>query len=155
MSKISQELKVLLYLNQRYKRTKWVTIKEIANYLEVSDRQARRYLEDLNYISDIHIETKLGRDGGYRLITPLDKGFTMPENIALALSIAMKRNEKIESVLSMLPNYVLTDSIVGDNQIDNEVMDKLEVLIDVIQNQKEIIFDYKEDIKGLYVEAAN
>ena len=36
MSKISQELKVLLYLNQRYARTKWVTIREIADYLEVS-----------------------------------------------------------------------------------------------------------------------
>ena len=59
MSKISQELKVLLYLNQRYSRPRWVTIKEIADYLEVSDRQARRYLEDLNAIPEINIETKL------------------------------------------------------------------------------------------------
>ena len=129
MSKISQELKVLLYLNQRYTRTKWITIKEIADYLEVSDRQARRYLEDLNMISDIDIETKLGRDGGYRLRTPLDKGFAMPENIVLAMSIAMKRNEKIESVLSELPNYVITDSIVGDNKIGNDVLDNLEVIL--------------------------
>ena len=64
MSKVSQELKVLLYLNKRYSRTKWITIKEIADYLEVSDRQARRYLEDLNTITDIHVKTKLGREGG-------------------------------------------------------------------------------------------
>lgn len=142
MSKISQELKVLLYLNQRYTRTKWITIKEIAGYLEVSDRQARRYLEDLNNIPDIDIVTKLGCNGGYRLRTPLDKGFAMPENIVLAMSIAMKRNERIESVLSTLPNYVVTDAIIGDNTLDNRVLDNLEVLIKAIQNQKEVIFTY-------------
>lgn len=150
MSKISQELKVLLYLNQRYRRSNWVTIKEMADYLEVSDRQARRYLEDLNTIPDIDIETKLGRDGGYRLRTPLDKGFAMPENIVLAMSIAMKRNERIESVLSTLPNYVVTDSIVGDNQITNELLDNLEVLIKAIQNQKEVVFRYYGKEKPYY-----
>jgi len=144
MSKISQELKVLLYLNQRYTRTKWITIKEIADYLEISDRQARRYLEDLNLIPELDIETKLGRDGGYRLRTPLDKGFAMPENIVLAMSIAMKRNERIESVLSNLPNYVITDSIVGDNKIGNDVLDNLEVIIKAIQNQKQLVFFYQE-----------
>lgn len=150
MSKISQELKVLLYLNQRYTRTKWVSIKEIADYLEVSDRQARRYLEDLNTIPEIDVETKLGRDGGYRLRTPLDKGFAMPENIVLAMSIAMKRNEKIEEVLSTLPNYVITDSIVGDNEISNIVLDNLEVLIKAIHDQKEVIFIYNGGDKPYY-----
>lgn len=150
MSKISQELKVLLYLNQRYTRTKWVTIREISDYLEVSDRQARRYLEDLNAIPEIDIETKIGRDGGYRLRTPLDKGFAMPENIVLAMSIAMKRNERIESVLSTLPNYVITDSIIGDNQINNDVLDNLEILVRAIQNQKEVIFTYYGKEKTYY-----
>mgnify|MGYP000900727405 CR=1 FL=1 len=144
MSKISQELKVLFYLNQRHNRTKWVTIKEIANYLEVSDRQARRYLEDLNSILEIDIETKLGRYGGYRLRTPLDKGFAMPENIVLAMSIAMRSNERIEKVLSELPNYVITDSIVGDNYIDNDVLDNLEQIIKAIQVQKVISFMYRD-----------
>lgn len=143
MSKISQELKVLLYLNQRYARTKWVTIREIADYLEVSDRQARRYLEDLDSITDITIETKLGRDGGYRLKTPLDRGFAMPENVVLAMSIAMKRNERIEKVLSELPNYVITDSVAGDNVLDNELLDKLEIAIKAIQNQKQLSFFYR------------
>lgn len=150
MSKISQELKVLLYLNQRYTRTKRITIKEIADYLEISDRQARRYLEDLNMIPDIDIEAKLGRDGGYRLRTPLDKGFAMPENIVLSMSIAMKRNERIESVLSELPNYVITDSIVGDNKIGNDVLDNLEVIIKAIQNQKQVAF-YYQNLEHIYL----
>ena len=144
MSKISQELKVLLYLNQRYERTKWITINEIADYLEVSDRQARRYLDDLNLIPEIDIVTKLGRDGGYRLRTPLDKGFAMPENIVLAMSIAMKQNEKVESILSQLPNYVITDSIVGDNNISNAVLDNLQIIIQAIRNQKQVAFHYHE-----------
>ena len=37
-------IKVLLYLNQRFVRTTWISVKEIADYLEVSERQARRYL---------------------------------------------------------------------------------------------------------------
>ncbi len=150
MSKISQELKVLLYLNQRYTRTDFISIKEIADYLEVSQRQARRYLEDLNTIPDIDIQTKLGRNGGYRINTPLDKGFAMPENIVLALSIAMKRNERIESVLSQLPNYVITDSIVGDNEIDNRTLDILEILIRAIQNHKQVAF-YYQDIPSIYL----
>ncbi len=143
MSKISQELKVLLYLNERYSRTRWVTINEIADYLDVSQRQARRYLEDLNAIPEITVVTKLGRDGGYKLERPLDKGFAMPENIVLAMSIAMKNNERIESVLSELPNYVVTNCIAGDNALDNDILDNLEIIIKAIQNQKELAFSYQ------------
>ena len=149
MSKISQELKVLLYLNQRYTRSSFVPIKEIADYLDVSARQARRYLEDLTLVPEIEIETRLGRDGGYHLKTPLDKGFAMPENIVLAMSIAMKRNERIETVLAELPNYVITDVVEGDNKIGNEVLDNLESLIRAIQNRKTITFRYK-DYEDLY-----
>lgn len=152
MSKISQELKVLLYLNDKYRRTRWVTIKEIAEYLEISDRQARRYLEDLNMIPEIDIETKLGRDGGYRLRTKLDEGFAIPENIVLAISIAMKRNDRIEKILMDLPNYVVTDSIVGDNEITNTVLDNLEVLVKSIKNQKEVNFNYKDFDNKLYIQ---
>lgn len=143
MSKISQELKVLLYLNDKINRSKWVSIKEIANYLEVSDRQSRRYLDDLSLINDIEIITKRGREGGYRLAKQLDKGFSLPENIVLALSIAMKHNDKLESVLSSLPNYVITESVSGDNYIDNDLLDNLEVILTAIKNQKEVSFMYQ------------
>ncbi len=150
MSKISQELKVLLYLNQ--KKDNLVTIKEIADYLEISDRQARRYLEDLNNILTIDIKAYRGPKGGYKLEKPLDEGFAIPENMALAMSIAMKRNEKIEKVLSELPNYVITETVVGDNQIDNIVMDNLELLIKAIENQQEISFIYKDFEKSINVQ---
>lgn len=144
MSKLSQELKVLLYLNDNTRRTRLVTINEIANYLEISDRQARRYLEDLNLITDIKIVTKLGRNGGYRLESKLDKGFELPENLVLAMSIAMRQNERIEKVLSELPNYVICEKVEGDNYLDNETLDKLDILLRVIKNQKEINIVYEK-----------
>ena len=150
MSKVSQELKALLYLNQRFARTSFVSVREIAGYLEVSDRQARRYMEDLSLIPEIDIQTKLGREGGYRLRTPLDKVFAMPENIVLALSIAMRRNQRIEEVLARMPNYVITDSIVGDNYIDNDVLDRLEEIVDAISNQKELALYYR-DYEDIFV----
>ena len=152
MSKLSQELKVLLYLNQRYRRKDFVSVKEIADYLEVSERQARRYLEDLDTIQDVDIVSKLGRHGGYRLNTPLDKGFALPENIALAISIAAKKNKRIGEVLSELPNYVVTDVVEGDNQISNSVLDNLELLITAIQNRKAVAFVYEGIDKTYYVE---
>ena len=143
MSKLSQELKVLLYLNQRYARTSFVSVSEIASYLEVSERQARRYLEDIALIPEIRIKTRLGRRGGYRLSTPLDRGFAMPENIVLAMSIAMRHNKKIEEVLAGISNYVITESVVGDNAIDNEVLDRLEIIIGAIENEKELGIYYQ------------
>lgn len=100
-------------------------------------------MEDLSLIPEIDIQTKLGREGGYRLRTPLDKGFAMPENIVLAMSIAMRHNQKIEEVLARMPNYVITDTVVGDNRIDNDVLDRLETIVDAIANQKELGIYYK------------
>ena len=150
MSKISQELKALLYLNQRYARSSFISISEIADYLEVSDRQARRYMEDLSHILEVSILTKHGRNGGYRLAEPLDKGLSLPENLVLALSIAMKRNERIEAVLVSLPNYVVTEFVEGDNSIDNETLDNLEALITAIGELRSVTFHYRDDEEYLY-----
>ena len=150
MSKISQELKALLYLNQRYARSSFISISEIADYLEVSDRQARRYMEDLSNILEVSIRTKHGRDGGYRLAKPLDKGLSLPENLVLALSIAMKRNERIEAILASLPNYVVTEFVEGDNFIDNDTLDHLEALIRAIGEVRSVSFHYRDDEEYLY-----
>jgi predicted DNA-binding transcriptional regulator YafY len=144
MSKLSQELRVLFYLNDNYKTRRWINVKEIADYLEVSDRQARRYLDDLNLITNIDIESKLGRDGGYRLATPLEYGFSLPENVALALSIAMRTNDSIVKVLTQMTNYVVSSTIVGDNYIDQLTYDTLVTLVKSIKEEREVAFNYRE-----------
>ena len=60
----------------------------------------------------------------------------------LALSIAMKRNEHIESVLSTLPNYVIADKVAGDNTISSKLLDNLEDILKAIKNQNKIFFRY-------------
>ena len=149
MSKLSQELRALLYLNDHVDRDEFIPVRDIANYLDVSERQARRYMEDLSMIHEIDMKTRLGREGGYRLGRPLSKGLAMAENIALALAIAMKRNERVEQVLAELPNYVVADVVEGDNLIDNDVMDRLESLITAIKNHRSVTFRYK-DYEDLY-----
>jgi len=143
MSKLSQELRALFYLNQRIGKEKFISISEIANYLEVSHRQARRYMEDLYTILEIPISTKKGLNGGYKLDKGLDKGIALSDNIVLAMSIAMKRNERIEKILTELPQYVITEAVEGDNSIDGTTMDNLEVLITAIQNRRKVSFKYR------------
>ena len=143
MSKLSQEVRVLLYLNERSERQKLVTVGEIAEELEVSQRQARRYLEDLSNILELPLRITLGRNGGYRLEKPLGKGLALTDNIALAVSLAMRRNERIEKVLAELPNYVITDCIDGDNYLDEETLDKLELIHQAIVKEKELSLHYK------------
>lgn len=150
MSKLSQELKTLFYLNDHYSSSSYVSVRRIAEHLDVSQRQARRYLEDLSNNLDLVIETCLGRDGGYRLAKPLDHCFTLPQNLALALSIAMKRNEHVESVLSTLPNYVITDFVEGDNYIDNKTFDNIEILTTAIRDRRNVTFHYRDDEERLH-----
>ena len=64
MSKISNSLLMLFYLNNKNTYTK---ISELSDYLEVSDREIRRYRDDLD-MAGFSIESKMGRDGGYRLM---------------------------------------------------------------------------------------
>ena len=64
MSKISNSLLMLFFLNKKLSYTK---ISELADYLEVSNREVRRYRDDLE-MAGFSIESKMGRDGGYRLM---------------------------------------------------------------------------------------
>ena len=145
MSKVSQELKILLLLNEHYERKKPTTVHEVAQSLEASDRQARRYLESLRNDPYFGVNVLSGRGGGYRLQNRLGKEFLLPENIALALSIASKRNERIEKVLFEIPNYIAYPHIGGDNHIDDLVLDHLETILRAISKQKELALRYGEE----------
>lgn len=62
MSAVGNELKMLLYLKCRKK----MTISELAERLEVGNRQIERYKEDLEDVG-INIKTVKGKYGGYEL----------------------------------------------------------------------------------------
>jgi len=144
MSKISQELQILFYLNKKQPSGRPVSISELAEKFEICKRQVRRYVEDLNLVLSVKIQSKLGRYGGYYLTEPLNIMCFVPDNLALALSIAMKRNEKIEKVLSQLSSDLICDYIDGDNLIDITVYDNIELLFHALQNSKEVKMLYKD-----------
>ena len=146
MSKLSQELQVLFFLNNRFNIGRYVRLKEILDYLDLDDksaRQVRRYIDDLN-IAGYYIDTKTGPEGGYQLMNPLSKSLTIAPNIALAMAVATKNNERIETALKEIPNYVMTTEIEGDNEISNDVLDSLVVLINAIREERTINFKYKD-----------
>ena len=142
MSKVTQELQALLYLNRYSDENHLVNISELAEYLQVTPRQARRYIEDLcTLYQEFDIQTKMGRNGGYYLAKPLGQ-LDISENLALAMSISMRRNEQIETVLAELPNCVVTGAIDGDNYIDSKVMDRLTVIYQAILKHDELRIRY-------------
>lgn len=90
MGRVSNALKMYMLLQER----KIMTVKEIAEILEVSNKMVYEYKKDL-YEADIYIGTKLGRNGGYYLENTLNlKGINITEEEVEALKMA---NEAIKS----------------------------------------------------------
>ena len=143
MSEIARELKMLFYLDSKYKHSnKYISRAELAEYLEISDRQVRRYRSDLEQ-AGYYIDNKSGPDGGYRLVNPLDKSLMIPDNIMLALSIAAKSNKTLLQSLNELPVVPKTEKRVdGDSFISDHELEVLTVISEAIKNKKRIHFDY-------------
>lgn len=140
MSHIARELKMLFYLNDNINR--YVKIVELAEILEVTDRQVRRYRDDLEQ-NGYYIDELRGRTGGYKLLEPLDKSLMIPDNIMLALNIAAKNNESLIKSLKDLPitpkinKNIIQNEIISDNIMDNAV-----VIANAINDNKNISFHY-------------
>ncbi len=142
MSKLSQELRTLIYLHQHVNDGRYHSASEIASELECSPRQARRYLEDLSTVLNLPIQSEYGQRGGYRLERPLSEGLALSQSLVLALGIALRRNEHIEKALSELPNYVVSSRVEGDNSLDDETYGHLQTLLEAIDLSKSVTFEY-------------
>lgn len=153
MSKLSQELQILFYLYNKKQNGKFIKINDILSDLdleEMSARQVRRYINDLN-LAGFYIETKRGSEGGYRIQDGVDLSLIFNSHVLLMIKIAMKNNSKINNLFSNLNNSFVTNCIDGDNNLLDDTLDKLEILINAIQNKKKIIFKYKEYEKKINV----
>lgn len=145
MSKLSQELQVLYFLNERKKNNRYTKLSEILDYLDLdynSSRQVRRYLYDLD-LSGFYLETKRGFDGGYMLQDPLDENLLLMPNISLAILLSMKHNQKVEESLKELPNYVSSKYIEGDNELKTKTLDNLCDIVNAMKQSFSIAFRYK------------
>lgn len=154
MSKLSQELQVLYFLNERRKNNRYTKLSEILDYLDLdynSSRHVRRYLYDLD-LSGFYIETKRGSNGGYMLQDPLSEGLLLMSNISLAILLSMKHNQKIEESLKELPNYISSKYIEGDNDLSTKTLDNLCDIVNAIKHRFTIAFNYKDIVSKIIVE---
>ena len=140
MSHIARELKMLFYLNSNMNR--YVKIDELADLLEITPRQVRRYRDDLDQ-NGYFVDELRGPAGGYKLAEPLDKSLMIPDNIMLALNIAAKNNESLIKSLKDLPitpkinKNIIQNEIISDNIMDNAV-----IISNAINDNKNILFHY-------------
>ena len=140
MSHIARELKMLFYLNNNIGR--YVKINELADLLEVTPRQVRRYRDDLDQ-NGYFVDDLRGPAGGYKLAEQLDKSLMIPDNIMLALNIAAKNNESLIKSLKDLPitpkinKNIIQNEIISDNIMDNSV-----IIANAINDNKNISFHY-------------
>lgn len=140
MSHIARELKMLFYLNSNISR--YVKIDELADLLEVTPRQVRRYRDDLDQ-NGYFVDELRGPAGGYKLAEPLDKSLMIPDNIMLALNVAAKNNESLIKSLKDLPvvpkvnKDIIQNEIISDNVMDNSV-----ILSNAINNNRKVLFHY-------------
>lgn len=145
MSKLSQELQVLFFLNEEYKRNKYTKLSEIINYLDLdqkSSRQVRRYLNDLE-MAGFYLDTKRGENGGYKLLSQLPSAVLFAPNIALAMFISMKSDAKLETILKELPKFVDTNFNENESFISANTLSNLDKIIYAIRISKELDFNYR------------
>ena len=140
MSHIARELKMLFYLNDNINR--YVKIDELADLLEVTPRQVRRYRDDLDQ-NGYYVDELRGPLGGYKLAEPLDKSLMIPDNIMLALNIAAKNNESLIKSLKDLPiTPKMNKSIIQNEIISDNIMDNSVIISNAINNNENISFHY-------------
>ena len=140
MSHIARELKMLFYLNNNINR--YVKIDELADLLEVTPRQVRRYRDDLDQ-NGYFVDELRGPSGGYKLSAPLDKSLMIPDNIMLALNIAAKNNESLIKSLKKLPiTPKINKNIIQNEIISDNIMDNSAIIANAINDNKNISFHY-------------
>lgn len=144
MSQISRELEVLFFLSKEQNRNRYVSTTEIAEHLKISTRQARRYIDDLVSILELDLDIKYGRNGGYKLKDSIPNTPIVSNNVSLALSISMKKNKKIEEVVSLVQNFVFVDEVSSNNSLEDETVEKLYLIIEALKNNQIVQFKYKD-----------
>ena len=140
MSHIARELKMLFYLNNNINR--YVKIDELADLLEITPRQVRRYRDDLDQ-NGYFVDELRGPAGGYKLSESLDKSLMIPDNIMLALNIAAKNNESLIKSLKELPVVPkINKDIIQNEIIPDSIMDNSVLISNAINQNKKISFRY-------------
>lgn len=121
MSRVSNVLSMLFFLNNKNSYTK---IAELSDFLEVSDREIRRYRDDLE-MAGFSIDSKMGRDGGYRLMN--DVILTMNINHIKHVLLYYGNNYKFLTTLTNESMLEVVKSLKDENLIGSHLLPEEEV----------------------------
>ncbi|QLY40654.1 WYL domain-containing protein [Hujiaoplasma nucleasis] len=140
MSKISNSLLMLFYLNNKNTYTK---IAELSNYLEVSDREIRRYRDDLE-MAGFSIENKTGRYGGYLLVNDVVLSMNI-NHMKHVLTHQSETNSLIKSNYSLMHEIIQSlknEQIISKHILSHESIEKLMMINLAIKLRYKIKIDY-------------
>jgi predicted DNA-binding transcriptional regulator YafY len=141
MSRISNALKMLFFLNNNDEYRK---ISDIANHLEIGEREVRRYRDDLE-MAGFSIDNKTGRYGGYRLFDkiPVSLGLSQTETLMLNMSIRTNKNvfDILNNTLGMV-SKLKQNLIIGDNYVDDDTLYKLVLIQKAIEEKRKTVISY-------------
>ena len=123
MSKMSNALLMLFYLNNKNTYTK---ISELSDYLEVSDREVRRYRDDLE-MAGFSIDHKTGRYGGYLLTDDVVLSMNI-NHMKHVLSFLQKTNVSVnlnQDHIKGIIDSLKKDQYISNHLLSRELIDKL------------------------------
>lgn len=141
MSKISNALSMLFYLNNH---DGYIKIRDIADHLEIGEREVRRYRDDLE-MAGFFIDNLTGRDGGYKLQQKIKFALGLTQTETLLLNLSARSNENVYKKLNLtltLVSKMKQDMIIGDNFIEDETLYKLVRIQTAIQSLKMVSISY-------------
>jgi predicted DNA-binding transcriptional regulator YafY len=141
MSKISNALLMLFYLNNK---NTYIKISELSNYLEVSDREIRRYRDDLE-MAGFSIENKTGRYGGYLLTNDVVLSMNM-NHMRHLLEHHLNENKSFHLCQDQMSDII--QSLKNDHYISNYLFDK-DLIDQLVQINLSIKLRYQIEIDYL------
>jgi len=147
MPSVTRMFQILTYLNSVFRSRRYVHLEELASWIDMDKRQTRRYIDALNsdYLSFYDsIESKRGKDGGYRLKENIDGKYFIPEGLVCSVLLSKNNDETLE-IFRHFPDCVDFPVVEGDNQILPHAYVNLKLVATALQKKKTITFHYQSN----------
>ena len=130
---------MLFYLNNK---NTYVKISELSNYLEVSEREIRRYRDDLE-MAGFSIESKTGKYGGYFLVN--DVALTMNLNHMNHILLHQDKNSIFKDNYSLMIDIIQSlkdQKYISNHVLSQEIIEKLMIINLAIKLKHKLKVDY-------------
>lgn len=122
MSRTIKAIKLLQILKDTFKdANQYIKVSKILENLDTDDRNIRRIVKLINDFHEISIESKTGKDGGYRLTSDIYSYFLgISSNELDSLEVLQETFENLESVSSKERDaFDVINKLINSRKIDD------------------------------------